>query len=146
GRNDADGDGGRHPLASAKGLLGTVLRETERNARPKPPGGKPKNVYFRTPFAALRMRETMHAFHWTDHAIMEARRRGIAAQDVDVVLGSPGQKLAVRAGREVWHSILADGYLLRVVIDVDQSPARIVTVYRTSKISKYWRVSDESDV
>ncbi|MFM8804530.1 MAG: DUF4258 domain-containing protein [Planctomycetia bacterium] len=88
----------------------------------------------------------MHAFHWTDHAIMEARRRGIAAQDVDVVLGSPGQKLAVRAGREVWHSILADGYLLRVVIDVDQSPARIVTVYRTSKISKYWRVSDESDV
>ena len=92
------------------------------------------------------MREILEAFLWTDHAIMAARRRGIAAVDVDAVLDSPGQRMVVRAGREVWHSILTDGYLLRVVIDVDQTPARIVTVYRTSKVSKYWRVPDESDV
>jgi len=88
----------------------------------------------------------MQEFLWTDHAIMEAGRRGIAAADVCRVLDSPGQRLTVRAGREVWHSILSDGYLLRVVIDIDQTPARIVTVYRTSKISKYWRVHDEGDV
>lgn len=88
----------------------------------------------------------MQKFLWTDHAIIEVSRRGIAAADVDRVLASPGQRLAVRAGREVWHSILQDGYLLRVVVDVDQTPARIVTVYRTSKVSKYWRVPDEGDV
>jgi len=88
----------------------------------------------------------MQEFLWTAHAIMEMRRRGIAAAAVEEVLDSPGQRLVVRAGREVWHSILPDGYLLRVVIDVDRNPARIVTVYRTSKVSKYWRRPDESDV
>lgn len=30
-------------------------------------------------------------------------------------------------------------YLVRVFIDVDRHPAEVVTVYRTTKISKYWR-------
>jgi hypothetical protein len=30
-------------------------------------------------------------------------------------------------------------YLVRVFVDVDRSPAEVVTVYRTSKIEKYWR-------
>jgi len=29
-------------------------------------------------------------------------------------------------------------YLIRVVVDVDRQPAEVVTVYRTSKIAKYW--------
>jgi hypothetical protein len=35
----------------------------------------------------------------------------------------------------------ADGrqYLVRVIINDAVGPARIVTVYRTSKIDKYWR-------
>lgn len=53
---------------------------------------------------------------------------------------------AVRNGREVWQSLMPEGSLLRVIIDVDRSPPEIVTVYRTSKISKYWRVIDEGDV
>jgi len=75
-----------------------------------------------------------------------ARRHGLCERFREATFRSPGQRMVVRAGREVWHSILTDGYLLRVVIDVDQTPARIVTVYRTSKVSKYWRVPDESDV
>jgi hypothetical protein len=53
---------------------------------------------------------------------------------------------AARNGREVWQSLMPEGSLLRVIIDVDRSPPEIVTVYRTSKISKYWRVIDERDV
>ena len=29
-------------------------------------------------------------------------------------------------------------YLLRVVVDEDESPPVIITAYRTSKIEKYW--------
>ena len=54
---------------------------------------------------------------WTNHALMEASRRGIAMQDVDLVLLLPGQILAVRPGRQVWQSVLTSGYLLRVFVD-----------------------------
>jgi hypothetical protein len=30
-------------------------------------------------------------------------------------------------------------YLVRVFVDVDRTPAEVVTVYRTSKMAKYWR-------
>ena len=88
----------------------------------------------------------MASFVWTNHAIMEAARRGIASHEVQRVLDAPGQKHVVRLGREVWQSFTVDGYLLRVFIDVDRFPPEIVTVYRTSKISKYWRAGDEGDV
>ena len=32
---------------------------------------------------------------------------------------------------------MAGEYLLRVFVDVDRTPAEVVTVYRTSKIEKY---------
>ena len=30
-------------------------------------------------------------------------------------------------------------FLVRVFVDVDRDPAEVVTAYRTSKISKYWK-------
>jgi len=30
-------------------------------------------------------------------------------------------------------------YLVRVFVDVDRSPPEVVTVYRTSKVERYWR-------
>ncbi len=32
-------------------------------------------------------------------------------------------------------------YLVRVIVDLHTEPPEVVTVYRTSKISKYWRNS-----
>ena len=75
---------------------------------------------------------------WTDHALLEADRRGIDPVEVEETLRAPGQILAVRPGREVWQSVLASGHLLRVFIDIDRIPCEIVTVYRTSKVAKYW--------
>lgn len=37
-------------------------------------------------------------------------------------------------------------YLVRVFVDVDRDPAEIVTVYRTSRIEKYWSTNYESDL
>jgi len=30
-------------------------------------------------------------------------------------------------------------YLLRVFVDMDREPPKVVTVYRTNKIRKYWK-------
>ena len=85
-------------------------------------------------------------FVFTDHALAEMARRDIAKEEVTAVLAVPGQVEEVRAGRIVSQARLEIGnppktYLLRVFIDVDFKPCRIVTVYRTSKVEKYWRQS-----
>jgi hypothetical protein len=72
------------------------------------------------------------------------RRRGVAQTVVRGILAGPEQRYAARPGRDVLQSRIAFGrktYLVRVFVDVDRSPAEVVTVYRTSQIAKYWRVS-----
>lgn len=61
-----------------------------------------------------------------------------------MVLGSPDQRDDVRPGRIVLQSRVTMGeprkvYLVRVFVDVDRRPAEVVTAYRTSKITKYWK-------
>ena len=80
----------------------------------------------------------------TPHAAIEARRRGIPLELVRSVLHLPEQEFELRPGRTVLQSRVQLGergaaYLLRVIVDVDRRPAAVVTVYRTSKIGKYWR-------
>ena len=70
------------------------------------------------------------------------RRRGIGRDVVLQVMSGPEQTEDVRPGRVVMQSRMAlEGrvFLLRVFVDVDRQPPEIVTVYRTSKVSKYWR-------
>jgi hypothetical protein len=82
----------------------------------------------------------------TPHAAFEMKRRGIHEATVRAVLSAPEQQIDLRAGRVVVQSRMSDEktgkkHLLRVFVDVDRAPAEVVTVYRTSKISKYWRTS-----
>jgi hypothetical protein len=72
-------------------------------------------------------------------------RRQISQEKVANVLAAPEQIEAVRQGRNVYQSRVKTGkppqtYLLRVFIDVDREPPEVVTVCRTSKVTKYWRV------
>jgi hypothetical protein len=80
----------------------------------------------------------------SEHALFEMKRRGLTEEIVRKVLASPEQKIDVRAGRIVLQSRISMGepaklYLLRVFADIDRDPVEVVTVYRTSKIDKYWR-------
>ena len=78
----------------------------------------------------------------TDHAVIEMGRRALEEKDVDAVLRNPGQRLELRPGRVVLQSKYLEGgteHLLRVFVDIDRTPAEVVTAYRTSKIGKYWR-------
>ena len=80
----------------------------------------------------------------TDHARLEMQRRGITEADVATVLTAPEQSEEVRPGCCVYQSKmtfddLSKVYLLRVFVDIDREPPEVVTVYRTSRIQKYWR-------
>ncbi|MEO5336034.1 MAG: DUF4258 domain-containing protein [Magnetospirillum sp. WYHS-4] len=76
----------------------------------------------------------------TDHARTEMARRQVTEAAVREILKHPQESSRVRPGRVVVQSVLADGYLLRVFVDIDRSPPEVVTVYRTSRIAKYSRL------
>jgi hypothetical protein len=79
----------------------------------------------------------------TDHARLEMQRRSISEEEVAIVVTAAEQSEPLRPGRCVYQSRLSSGdppkaYLLRVFVDVDRDPPEVVTVYRTSKVQKYW--------
>jgi hypothetical protein len=80
----------------------------------------------------------------TDHARFEMQRRAISEADVATVMALPEQREQVRAWRYVYQSridvrVPPRIYLVRVFVDIDRVPWEVVTVYRTSKVGKYWR-------
>jgi hypothetical protein len=88
--------------------------------------------------------EPIFDFVFTNHALIEMVRREISQEDVRIVLANPEQMEMVRDGRAVYQAKLDIGeppkaYVLRVFVDIDRKPPYVVTVYRTSKIEKYWR-------
>jgi hypothetical protein len=70
------------------------------------------------------------------HAADQMRRRQVSEANLRTVLATPEAVLPQRPGRVVIHGMIS-GYLLRVFVDVDRTPAEVVTVYRTSKLEKY---------
>jgi len=88
--------------------------------------------------------EPILEFIFTDHALNEMARRQITENNVKLVLAKPEQTEMVREGRAVYQLRLEMGeppktYLIRVFVDINPRPPYVVTVYRTSKIEKYWR-------
>jgi len=67
----------------------------------------------------------------------------LSQQLVQSVLATAEQEFEIRPGRIVLQSraVMEQGkrFLVRVFVDVDREPAEVITAYRTSKISKYWK-------
>lgn len=82
-------------------------------------------------------------FRLSQHAKDEALRRQIPLPLIDSVLESPQQVVTEKNGRKAYQSKLdfGDGkvFLLRAIVLDTVDPAIVVTVYRTTKIAKYWR-------
>ena len=70
-------------------------------------------------------------------------RRQISREWIESVLSAPEQTIMQLAGTRILQSrfAAADGkmYLVRAVVAEAKTPAVVVTVYRTSKIEKYWK-------
>ncbi|MEO0564742.1 MAG: DUF4258 domain-containing protein [Chloroflexota bacterium] len=76
----------------------------------------------------------------TNHAMTEATRRQIPLAILESVVLEPEQVVDGDADRKIHQSRVSINdklYLIRVVVEQTQ-PITIVTVYRTSKIEKYW--------
>jgi len=88
------------------------------------------------------MAEPIAAYVLTPHALEEIGRRRLDETLIRRVLAAPEERMTVRQGRDVLQArVEMEGRpcLVRVLVDVDRSPAEIVTAYRTSKIGKYRR-------
>jgi len=84
-------------------------------------------------------------FRLTKHAQKEMRRRKIPEKLLNETLSAPQQVVPGKKGRKVYQSKLDFGrgkiFLLRAVVADQHDPAVVITLYRTSKIEKYWRKS-----
>lgn len=82
-------------------------------------------------------------FKLSRHVREEMERRSIPLNLLESVLDSPQQIVSERGGKKAYQSQLDFGggkiFLLRAIVDETVAPPMVVTVYRTSKITKYWR-------
>ena len=83
-------------------------------------------------------------FVFNPHALFEMAPRSLSEETICSILLSPEQRFEVRPGRDVLQSrVSLDNptrqYLVRVFVDLNRRPAEVVTAYRRTKISKYWR-------
>ena len=71
------------------------------------------------------------------------KRRQIPLAMLDGVLQQPQQIVSQSGRKRVYQSKVDFGggrvFLLRAVVDDANDQATVITVYRTSKIDKYWR-------
>ena len=78
------------------------------------------------------------------HVQQEMERRGIPFAVVESVLAAPSQKMPEH-GEVVCYQSKVDinqkTYLVRVMVNEAAKPPKVVTAYRTSKISKYWKAT-----
>lgn len=79
----------------------------------------------------------------SNHAKEQIEARGILEADVWEVVHSPQQIIKSELDKIILQSVLADEngkeYLIRVFVNEVKKPKLIITVYRTSKIDKYWQ-------
>jgi hypothetical protein len=77
------------------------------------------------------------------HAHEEIKRRGIPDEFVNKVLSEPEQIVDEHSGRKAYQSRFPFSggkiFLVRAIVEERSDPPVVVTVYRTSKIEKYWR-------
>ncbi len=75
---------------------------------------------------------------FTEHAVRQARRRRLDMAKIADVARWPEQTVHVRPGREFRQSM--DGaHLMRVLVEVTESEVLVITMYRTSRVTKYWQ-------
>lgn len=82
-----------------------------------------------------------------EHAKFEVKRRGIPEEFIKFVVKNPQQKLPSKKGRVIVQNKYYDQaenkeMLLRVIGIETTEKFNVLTVYKTSKISKYWMKGD----
>jgi hypothetical protein len=81
------------------------------------------------------------AYRVSQHALKQMFARGISKEIVESVLLKPDQTIE-QDDLMVFQSIITDEqvnrFLIRVFVNINKAPPLVVTVYKTSKIEKYY--------
>lgn len=83
-------------------------------------------------------------YRLTEHAELEMQRRQVSREWIELVMNAPEQIVVGFGGRKVYQGRVSANekiWLLRLIVEDWHTPPVIVTVYRTSKIEKYWEPS-----
>jgi hypothetical protein len=89
-------------------------------------------------------------FDFSIHAKEQMTLRGISQDEVKVILQSPQQVIydseisEIEIYQSIFKNLQDQNYLIRVFVNRTKNPKLVVTVYKTSKILKYWK--DESNL
>jgi hypothetical protein len=80
---------------------------------------------------------------FSDHALFEMKRRQIDKEIVNDVFENPHQKFSSKKGRVVIQRKYLNQHqgremLLRIIGKEKEDVFYIITIYKTSKIEKYW--------
>ena len=83
----------------------------------------------------------------SDHAKFKAGRRDIPLDVLIEVARTPQQEIVYVGGRTICQSKIHDPaakkeMLFRVVVKDTGDLRKVITVYKTSKIEKYWKAAD----
>lgn len=83
----------------------------------------------------------------SNHAREQMDERGISEEMVLDIIESPQQSIPDGSEKMIYQSIKyfeADKkeFLVRVFVNIIKGPNLVITVYRTSKIEKYWQDED----
>jgi hypothetical protein len=82
-------------------------------------------------------------FYISRHAEEQCERRGISIEILDAVLQAPEQIIDDVEGKRIYQSqvyfVSGKTYLIRAIVSEKTKPAIVITVYKTSQISRYWR-------
>jgi hypothetical protein len=78
------------------------------------------------------------------HARSQMKERGISEAMVLGIIKSPQQIIEEDEDKKIYQSVKyfeedQGEYLVRVFVNILRNPNLVITVYRTSKIEKYWR-------
>lgn len=77
------------------------------------------------------------------HAKEEMLRRQISLDQVEALMEHPDQVVEAHGGLVCYQSLSRKQErecLLRAIINDAAAPKKIVTIYRTTKIKKYWKI------
>ena len=89
----------------------------------------------------------MKEFILSKHAKEQLAIRKIDEGLVWKTVEKPQQEIEGGSGKKIYQSVIDEengSYLIRVFVNVAKHPKVIITVYKTSKIQKYWE--DESEI
>lgn len=77
----------------------------------------------------------------TAHARFQMRRRSIRAAEVEAVVRHPDQVVPSSKGRRIMQSKIGSTgrLLLRVIVKEDLQAYHVITVYKTSRLARYWK-------